>query len=233
MSSVLPDKDVDQFQHRIQEITAQVNEMQVTNDTEATVVNHALHEVKILKATIIQFIEPFRVATRRAYDETLARKNALVKPLEVSETALKELLADYDTKRELELRDAHTKALAAAKEEAKKDHDAKIEAAIDRGDEMTAEKLMQQKPTLEPKHMNQPVPAPPPALEGTHYRTRWIAECEDIITLCRAISQGEVPADLVKLDQSKANKLAAALKEQLNRIDCGLLAVPRKDVAVR
>lgn len=231
-TDLLPPDAMDQFQGRIHAIALEVDELVVDNDDVAGLANRTLHEVKRLKASIIEFIEPFRLATKRAYDETLERKKQLVVPLEASEAKLKGSLATWHEGQERLRLAAESAALATAKEAAQRDHDTKIEEAIDRGDETTAEHLMNVPPAIESQHLP-PVVKPPPKLEGTSYRKRWVAECSDIKALCRAIAEGRVSPDLVKLNQTEANRMAGALKEQLTRLNAGLIARERTDVAVR
>lgn len=144
-------------------------------------------DIRAMQSEVKNTFEPIVKSTKAAYDEARAQRDKFLKPLDAADSYLKKIAVDYEVK----------------KEQAQQ---AKIETAIESGNEQKAAKIMA-KPAA-------------PIVEGVSYRDNWAGECTDFLALVKAVASGKVPTDALILNTPWLNAQARAEKSALKIPGC-------------
>lgn len=131
------------FETEITNLEGHVTTMVVNTTEDYEKAADLAKSVKQMKKNVTDYWEPVRVATKNAYDEVLARKKAMLTPLDTAERLLKSKMSAFvaEAERKEKQREAELRRLAAEEMDKKLEEAAEAEK---NGDEVGVEFAMTQ-----------------------------------------------------------------------------------------
>lgn len=199
----------------------------ISTDDDFTAAGEILKAIRIEQKVILARITPTVTAANEAHKTATALRAELMAPALEAESTVKGAMAGYVDKREAEAQAQRQEAEAAQRkrDEEERERQRRIREAEDKRIAEAAEleaagKTEEAEAVLEshepePPPLPEPVPAPQiqkPRSADASVRTIWSMEIVDKRELVEAWLRGEVPEDLVEIDQGKLNQIAKSMK---------------------
>lgn len=170
-------------------------------------------DIRAMRSKVAETFDPLIKQAHELHRNTLAKKNAIDKPLENAERAVKQLMSDYDAEQERIRKEEQDRLAAIARKEEEDRLLAEALLAEESGDKEEAQAILDEPvyvpPVVVPK-------ATPKLTGGPVYREIWSAEVFDIKALCRAVADGRASTECVTGNMPVLNKMATALKNTMN-----------------
>lgn len=186
-------------------------------------------ELKSIKAKAKE-LEETRKSLTKPIDEAKAKiMDFFCQPLDFlakAESAIKGSMLTYQNEQERLRREEEARRQEIARREQEK-LQKRAEKAAEKGQTEKAEALMETAQAI-------PTPIVTPTIQkvaGIATKTTWKAEVTDKMALIKAVAAGQVPMSVLDVNQTVLNKMAVALKEELNYP--GVKAVAEQSMAVR
>jgi hypothetical protein len=196
-------------------LTARVFAMEIREQADRDAAVIMVKEVKAAQKRIADFCDPKIKSAKATYDLLRNEKTQLIGPFEQAERTLKSKVLDYDAERERKRQAELRRLQAEADEQARKEREKALKAA----EKLKTPELKQER-IEQAEQIAAPVIELAPAVEkqkGEVKSVRWSAELVDIDALIKAAASGNGTArGLLAFDNVAANKLAIALKENLD-----------------
>ena len=233
--SDLPAQKYDAFITRVIEANDAANTASIDTEDQCLQAESALRNIRMLHDTLFDFIEPFWRASKEAHEKNVKRKNDLLGEkhgLKRAERVLKQKIVRFRDDQEADRQRLARKLTEQAREDAETERDMRAEHARAEGDEELAKGIESLPVAFTPPVIREAVTSP-----DLQFRDRWSATLEDggLTKLCKAISDSDLPLpeDLLVLNPTVANAMARALKEEVNRLDIGLVATNNRELVMK
>lgn len=211
---------------RAEKASERALELRVTDAETRAGAAEMLGGIKALRGEIEATFGPMQRAAHAAWQEVLAQRRRVEKPLTDAEERLKAAIGTWDMEqRRLEqARAAEAAAAARAREEARRIEDAI--ALVQAGDAVAADALLDEPMPAPPA----PIPAAPRPASPAATRFVWRAHVADMRALVKAVAEGRLPEALLVVDGSVLQRLAGAMRAELARVSGGAIAVREEPV---
>jgi len=202
----------------------------VIKDQESLVVaNDWRNQIRALKVQVDEAFDPIIDAAHVAHMKSIEQKKKFWGPLDQAYRIIKQKISEYQAELErqrLEAARAKERAEAEARRIADEAAD-KAHELIGKGDIDKAEKVIDTA-TAKVETILDKAPVIPEAvkLNGFKERTQWYAEVTDLGALIAAVAAGKVNQAVLEANMPVLNKMASALKDQMNI--AGVVARSRK-----
>lgn len=141
------------------------------------------------------------------------------KHLDSPERALNRIRGELDSyfrEEERKRREKEAIARAEAERKAQEERDREIKELEEAGAPEEAE-ILAESPVLAPTVQ---IKNRLDSVAGVQHKQHWKAECTNLRLLVKAVADGKAPLDLIQVNQVQLNKLAVALKENMNIPGC-------------
>lgn len=208
---------VEQKQLMDQEVAPMVAAAQaliVRTDQQSLDAQQILKDIKSRRNRIAEFFAPMKAKAHAAWKEICNSESDVDKPLAAAESTIKNKVIAYNNeveyKRREEARLAEAKRLEAERKERER-LEAQAKKAEEAGKVEKAEALREKAETVVVQPTFTPQ-APAPKLEGSSIRKTWKGEVVDIVAVCKAISEGRLPASVVAPVPARLNDYAKLQK---------------------
>ena len=150
----------------------------VASDADYSAAGDLTKAVKQMQKKVEEYWEPMRVSAKKAYDDILAHKKAMVEPLKAAEKILKTKMGDYSMEKERKRRaqEEMMRKLAEQEMNRKLEEAAEAEAA---GDATGAEYAMAEAEVLEGVSIGGSIVSQAPKAQGVSQSKSWKIVCID------------------------------------------------------
>lgn len=144
----------------------------VSSDAEYSAAGELTKSVKQMQKKVEEYWEPMRVSSKKAYDDILAHKKAMLDPLKAAEAILKSKMGDYlmDKERKRLAQEEMMRKLAEQEMNRKIEEATKAEAS---GDAAEAEYAMAEAEVLEEASFGRSVISQAPKAQGVSRSKTW------------------------------------------------------------
>lgn len=186
-------------------ITAAPSFTVITAKDQSDQVTDYLSEIKTIRTKIAEFFRPEIDAANKLHKNLLAKMKQVDSGPADEESRCRRMLSTWLDSERRRVADEQCKldeqARQKAIKEAKKEGDAKLATAIEKGKvSVVAEKT----------------PEPVAKSEGVTLLERWSADVKDLKELAKAVSSGKVPAEYILPNMSVLNNAMRSTKGQIN-----------------
>lgn len=165
------------------------------------------------KRKMVKFaLDPFRVATREAYDKVLANIKKWTDPLDACRAKVEPVAFAWHQEQERKRQAEQLRLAAEARRNEEDERLRQAESAAAAGDQATAENLLNE-PFVPTTTV---LPRSTPKVDGTAVTVRWSAEVTDLRALVKAVYEGKAPLAAIIASQQVLDQLARAQKAELN-----------------
>ena len=198
----------------------------VTDKDSLREAGHALTEIKEARKRLREVFKPMIDAQKAALKGVRVQYGRFDDPLVECEKNVKHAMGSYMAEQDRIAKEEARAAEEAARKKAEDERLKEAELLEAEGKTEEAEQVIEQPPVVVPKRVPMKT-----TTEGAHTRTIWKAEVLDLMTLVKAIANGDNSIDFIKANTVALNDYARYVKEE--RIETGIRIYPETIVAAR
>lgn len=209
------------------DIIAECEALKINDQTDVEKSVELERGLKDNKKAIEEGFKPIVEEAHRIHKALTAKRGAFLKPIEDALLLIQRKRNTFLAEQERIRREQEAALLKAQKEAEEAERLRQAELAEARGDNEGAEAILSGQAVVHTPFIPSAPEATQVKTEGLVTKTIYKAECTDKMALIKAIASGRTELlDLLVIDQSALNKLAAVLKDNFNVAGCSL----KKDI---
>lgn len=221
--SALDPPELDGVASRLALIAEEALHVEVDSDASYEIAVHYLNQIEKIFSVVEEIIERFRKPAYDYYQSVLKEKRDILQPGDDARLVLRLKISDYHRKKTEAAEAERTRLLEAAKDDILQEVANAAAKALETGDTDEA-KIVTERLASIVADATAIVEAADveaaPEVKGITFRDKWSAtlkepEDESLRLLCAAIAERKAPLNLVRFERVEANKLARALKDEL------------------
>lgn len=187
---VLDTAENEQLGKEVSLIESQASAVVVASEADYAAAGDLTKTVKAMQKQVKEYWDPLRVAAKKTYDDVLAKKKAMLDPLEAAEKILKGKMGDFVLEQERKRKEQEEAMRKLAQAEVDRKMDEAI-AANNAGDVAGAEFAMAEAEVLDGIAANGMIPSQKPKADGVSTSKTWkITSIDDSkvpVSLCGAV----------------------------------------------